>query len=147
MDLLMRITVIQYPFIMKNSALILLSLLPLVSMQAQDPAIADGTIIASSEAIAAGDPLPEGVAAHDSATGDGLTIWPVPAAEVLHISCAGCGDGNLPFEIVDLTGRTVLRGSVPGTITSMIELTGSKGDHVLRVVDGRSVRSVAFVAE
>jgi hypothetical protein len=76
---------------------------------------------------------------------DDLVIWPVPAREELHIHCKSAQPGNLPFEIVNLTGKVILRGSIVSGQVNMIEFTApAKGDHLLRVVDGRSVRSIAF---
>jgi hypothetical protein len=75
---------------------------------------------------------------------EGLIIWPVPVADVLHIHYKD-GRGNLPFEIVDITGKIVIRGSIVGGNVNMIELDmASKGDHVLRVVDSKGVHAVAF---
>ena len=76
---------------------------------------------------------------------DGLVIWPVPTREELHIHCATERSGNIPFEIVDLTGKVVLRGSIVSGQVNMVEFNSpGKGDHLLRVVDGRSIRSIAF---
>ncbi len=76
---------------------------------------------------------------------DGLVVWPVPAQDELHIYCAGGSEGNLPFEIVSMSGRVVLRGSIPGGIPSMIEVEGlAPGDHLLRVVDGSGIRQILF---
>jgi hypothetical protein len=76
---------------------------------------------------------------------EGIVIWPIPVGEKLHIYCETCSPGNLPFEIIDLTGKVVLRGSVLGGELNLIELEGARGvDHVLRLVDGRSVRAVTF---
>ncbi len=76
---------------------------------------------------------------------DGLVIWPIPVVKELNIYCGGESHGNLPFEIVDITGRVKVRGSIVGGKVNLIEVESlAKGDHVLRVVDGRSVRSIAF---
>ncbi len=76
---------------------------------------------------------------------EGLVIWPIPAGSELNIYCSSETSGNLPFEIVDMTGRTIVRGSIQGEKPNMIEVNHlKKGDHLLRVVDGSGVRSIAF---
>ena len=76
---------------------------------------------------------------------DGLVIWPIPAQNELNIFCSSETSGNPPFEIVDMTGRTVLRGSIQGEKPNLVEVNSLRpGDHLLRVVDGTGVRSIAF---
>ena len=76
---------------------------------------------------------------------EGLVIWPIPAHDQLNIFCSSGTSGNLPFEIVDMTGRTIVRGSIQGETANIIEIDNlKKGDHLLRVVDGSGVRSIAF---
>ena len=79
---------------------------------------------------------------------EGLVIWPIPARSELNIFCSSETSGNLPFEIVDMTGRTILRGSIQGEKPNLIEVNNlKKGDHLLRVVDGSGVRSIAFQSQ
>lgn len=76
---------------------------------------------------------------------EGLVIWPIPASGELNIYCAGGMEGNLPFEVVDMTGKVIIRGSIQGGQANMIEVEAlRKGDHLLRVVDRFTVRSIAF---
>ena len=79
---------------------------------------------------------------------EGLVIWPIPARSELTIFCSSETSGNLPFEIVDMTGRTIVRGSIQGEKPNLIEVSNlQKGDHLLRVVDGSGVRSIAFQSQ
>ncbi len=79
---------------------------------------------------------------------DGLVIWPVPALDELFVYCPSNSQGNLPFELIDLTGKVIMRGVLQGGKANQIDLVNVKqGDHLLRVVDGQAIRSIAFMNE
>lgn len=76
-------------------------------------------------------------------TGVELRAWPNPAEGTLWVEGL---EGPVPYEVLDLAGRTVAQGSL-GTDRNTIDLerVGS-GMHLLRLLDG-SGRSIRFVKQ
>lgn len=83
-------------------------------------------------------------ALHESAAQPALTVWPVPADDVLYMR-APSASGTITYQIIDMTGRLVGSGqqvSIPGTSISVTGL--SSGNYLLRAKSGDHFQQVRF---
>jgi uncharacterized repeat protein (TIGR01451 family) len=72
----------------------------------------------------------------------GFNVWPNPAGDVLMITTAEPMSGSL--EVLDLTGRILMRENVKGRGVAMDVRSLAEGSYVVRVNVAGRVRSLAF---
>ncbi len=76
-----------------------------------------------------------------------LRLWPVPVQQVLNIGWPGPADLEAAYEIMDATGRTVQRGSLPGSPALVHVEYLASGPYLLRLRTLATERVQRFVKQ